>query len=89
MKLKKNFVVYNMADEYMLIPTGEQMSSFGGAVILNEVSAFLIGQMKDEHKDERELVEALLSEYEVDEDTAIKDVAAAVASMKESGVLED
>lgn len=89
MKLKNGFTIYNMADEYMLIPVGEEMATFGGTVILNEVSAFLLNQMKDEHKTSGQLVEALLAEYEVDEETAKKDVAEAIESLKQAGVLED
>ena len=89
MKLKKDFVIYNMDDDYMLIPTGDQMGTFGGTVVLNEVSAFILNQMKEAHKTEAQLTEAILAEYEVAPEVAARDVAGAVQTFKEMGVIED
>lgn len=88
MKLKKNFTIYNMADEYMLIPTGESMGSFGGTVILNDVSAFILEQIKDESKSREELLAAILEEYDVEKDVASADLDEAIKSLDEMDVLE-
>ena len=89
MKLKKDFVIYNMADDYMLIPTGEQIAAFSGTIVLNEVSAFIIKQMEKESKTVDQLVEAILAEYDVDAATARADVEKVVETLKNSGVIED
>ena len=89
MKLKKDFVVYNMADEYMLIPTGDQMASFGGTVVLNDVSAFILEQMKEEHKTEDQLAVTLIETYDVDEATAKMDLTDVLKTLKGYGVIEE
>lgn len=73
MKLKKNFEIIEIAGDYMAIPTGEKMAQYGGSVVLNEVSAFLLKAMKNPVTEE-ELVELLLNEYEVDRETAVADL---------------
>ena len=86
MKLKPDFQIVQMANDYMLVPTGDQIDSFNGTVILNEVSAFLLDQMKEDLEKE-ELVERLLMEFDVDPATAREDVDAAVEKMKQIGIL--
>ena len=86
MKIKPDFQIVQMANDYMLVPTGDQIDSFNGTVILNEVSAFLLDQMKEDLEKE-DLVERLLMEFDVDPATAREDVDAAVEKMKQIGIL--
>ena len=83
MKLKPEFEIVRVADDYTLIPLGEQMEQFCGTVVLNEVSAFLLKLMKDDVSKE-ELIRALTAEYEVDDETAQADVEEALAKMTQS-----
>ena len=86
MKLKPDFQIVQMADDYMLVPTGDQIDSFNGTVILNEVSAFLLDQLKEDLEKE-DLVERLVMEFDVDPATAREDVNAAVEKMEQIGIL--
>lgn len=40
MKIRDGFVLRNVVDEFIVMPTGENIAKFEGAVVLNEVSAF-------------------------------------------------
>ena len=86
MKLKPDFQIVQMANDYMLVPTGDQIDSFNGTVILNEVSAFLLNQLKEDLEKE-DLVERLVTEFDVESATARQDVDAAVEKMKQIGIL--
>lgn len=86
MKLKPDFQIVQMANDYMLVPTGDQIDSFNGTVILNEVSAFLLNQLKEDLEKE-DLVERLVKEFDVESATAREDVDAAVEKMKQIGIL--
>ena len=86
MKLKPDFQIVQMANDYMLVPTGDQIDSFNGTVILNEVSAFLLNQLKEDLEKE-DLVERLVKEFDVESATARQDVDAAVEKMKQIGIL--
>ena len=86
MKLKPDFQIVQMANDYMLVPTGDQIDSFNGTVILNEVSAFLLDQLKEDLETE-DLIERLVMEFDVDPATAREDVNAAVEKMEQIGIL--
>ena len=86
MKLKPDFQIVQMANDYMLVPTGDQIDSFNGTVILNEVSAFMLNQLKEDLEIE-DLVERLIMEFDVESATARQDVDAAVEKMKQIGIL--
>ncbi len=87
MKIKENFVLRNIADEYIVMPTGSNIAKFDGAVALNEVSAFIFEKLQNPVSKE-DLVTALLNEYEVDAETAAKDVDALIAKFEEMGIIE-
>lgn len=87
MKIKEGFVLRNIADEYIVMPVGDNIAEFDGAVALNEVSAFIFNKLADPMSKE-DLVEALVNEYEVDYETAYKDVDALTAKFNEWGLIE-
>ena len=88
MKIKPGFTLRNVVDEFMVMPTGENIKSFGGTVVLNEVSAFIYRQLEQPISRE-DLLTQLLSEFEVDEATAAADLDALLAQFRQIGLLED
>lgn len=87
MKIKENFVLRNIADEYIVMPTGSNIARFDGAVALNEVSAFIFEKLQNPVSKE-DLVTALLDEYEVDAETAARDVDNLISKFEEMGIIE-
>lgn len=87
MKVKDGFVLRNVVDEYIVMPTGDNIAKFDGAVVLNEVSAFVFEQMKNPVSRE-DLLEAVLNEFEVDEATAKADLDALIGKLTEMGLIE-
>jgi len=87
MKIKEGFVLRNVVDEYIVMPTGDNIAKFDGAVVLNDVSAFVFEQLQ--HAVSREdLLCAILNEFEVDEATAAADLDALLAQFCEVGLLD-
>ena len=86
MKRTPNFELVNVADDYILVPLGDQMEKFNGTVVLKEVSAFLLEKLESDLTI-KELVRLLLDEYDVDFDTAQADVEKAVEEMKKLGIV--
>jgi hypothetical protein len=41
MKVKEGFILRNIVDEWIVMPTGTNIQNFEAAIVLNEVSAFL------------------------------------------------
>lgn len=87
MQLKKDFIVKQVVDDFMLIPVGEQVKSFGGTVELNEVGAFIVNQLKNETTKEK-ILEAILLEYQVDEATASRDLDATLDKLDKMGLIQ-
>ena len=88
MKIKQNFELVNIAEDYLLVPIGNRIDSFSGTVILNEVSSFLLTKLKVDTTTE-ELVQYLINEYDVDFKTAQSDVNTVVEKLKTIGVIDE
>ncbi len=87
MKIKEGFALRVVAKEYIVMPTGSRIAEFEGAIALNEVSAFLFEKMLNPISKE-DLVVALLNEYDVDKETAERDVDALVLKFTDMGIME-
>ena len=88
MKIKNNFLLRQVADNYVVVPVGAQAVDFRCIITLNEVGAFLWKQLEQERSC-ADLVEALLGEYDVTADIAGADVERFVASLREKGLLDE
>lgn len=87
MQIKKDFTMQKVGNSYIAVAVGETSKTFHGMVRLNETGAFLWKKMSEGDVTVDELVDALLSEYEVDRETAAHDVEQLVAQFRESGIL--
>jgi hypothetical protein len=87
MKIDKSFILREIAGDYVIVPTGETALQFNGLITVNEVGAFLWEKLQEEIT-EQELVEAVLAEYEVDADTAQKDVSEFLDYLVKGSILE-
>lgn len=88
MKLKYEFIVREIVGEYVLVPVGEAALNFGGMITTSEVGAFLMDALKI-GASRQTLVDAVLAEYDVDAETAEKDVDEFLANLTELGILEN
>ena len=75
MKMKRNpdLILRNIAGEVLLVPTGAMAQQFNGMITLNEVAAFLWENL-EEVASREEMVQKVLDEFEVDQETAAADV---------------
>ncbi len=88
MKIKKGFLVREIADTYIVVPVGERVIDFKGIMTLNDTGYFLWKRLLEEISYDS-LLAALLEEYEVDEATARMDIDEFLQTARESGVLEE
>lgn len=88
MILNPDFKVINIAGECLLIPVGEKKLSFPDTICLNEATAYLLEQMNTP-KTEQELVALLTAEYDVDPETAAKDIRETMKSLISYGVVSE
>lgn len=88
MKIKKDFMLREVAGYYVVVPVGEGALDFNGVINLNESGAFLWKTMEQDVS-EAQMVAALLSEYDVDEERAKADVSAFVERMRQGNLIEE
>ena len=88
MKAKQGFILRNVVDEHILMPTGDNIGKFNGTVLLNEVSAFVWEKLQNPiSKDD--LLRAILDEFEVEKAVASADLDALLATFNEYGIIEN
>lgn len=87
MRIKKDFTIQKVGGSWIAVAVGETSKTFHGMVRLNETGAFLWKKMTEADRTVDELVDALLEEYEVDRETATRDVENLVNQFRESGIL--
>ena len=88
MKIREGFTLRNVADEFIVIPTGENIAKFEGAVVLSDVAAFVFEQLKRPVSRE-DLLALVLAEFDVDKATASADLDALLAQFREMELLEE
>lgn len=87
MRVSKDLILREVAGENILIPVGKAALRIHGMICLSESAAFLFDQLRQE-RSEAELIDAILAQYDVDRDTAARDVRDFLAQMQRFGILE-
>ncbi len=85
MRLREGFVLRQVAGETVVLPVGDGLD-LNMMITLNDTGAFLWEKLGSETTGEA-LVEALLAEYDVDEETARKAVQGFVEKLASHGFL--
>ena len=87
MKIKKNFILREVAGTYVVVAVGEAAKNFNMTINLNETGAFIWKQL-EKRTSEKKIVLALTKEYDVSLETAQKDVKAYVEALKKANLLQ-
>lgn len=90
MKIKKNpdLIMRNIAGECVLVPTGELAAKFNGMINLNTTAKFIWEHM-DKVSSLEELTALMLENFEIDEETAARDVRGFIATAIRVGYVKD
>ncbi|MCB6569382.1 PqqD family protein [Eubacterium limosum] len=87
MRIKEGYMLREAAGETVVVPFGEEALNFQGIISLNETGAFLWRQL-EQGCEKKDLVQALLDEYEVDAETAEKDVNEFLKLAGDAGLID-
>ena len=85
MKIKEGYILRQIAGEYVVIPSGEDLD-LNLMITLNETGSFLWERLT-EGAEREDLVKALLAEYDVDRERASHAVSAFLAKLREQDFL--
>ena len=86
MKIKEGFVLREVAGNHVVIAVGKATQTFNGMIQLNQTGALLFSLL-EKGCEQKDLVEAMIKEYEIDVQTAEQDVSEFVDSLKEANLL--
>ena len=86
MKLKQGFVLRKVAGETIVLPSGDDLD-LRMMITLNETGEFLWKRLEAGVEQET-LVQALLNEYDVDEETVRAGVERFITKLNNNGFLE-
>ena len=73
MRLKDGFILRQVAGNYIVIGVGDESVDFIGMITVNETGAFL-WSILEKGATKEDMLKSLMEEYDVDEETAKKDI---------------
>ena len=88
MKIKEGFVLRTICGQNVVSGEGTANVNFSKLVSLNDSAAYLFKAVGNREFTAETLVDLLLEEYDVDRETALKDVEVLCGQWKEIGILE-
>ena len=86
MRIDKEFILREIAGDYIIIPAGKTVLDFNGLITVNEVGVSLWNMLQNEVTFE-ELVQGILDEYDVEERVAREDVQEFLAALIDVGII--
>ncbi len=87
MKINKEMTLRTVAGESILVPNANVVLDLNGLFIITETGAF-IWQLLPNAENQEEIVNKLLEEYEIDRETAEKDVAEFLEKLRGFGIID-
>lgn len=87
MKLKGEFVLRQVGEDVVVVPTGETALHFNCMIMLNAVSRILWERLA-EGADLPQLVAAVTAEFDVSADEAAADIGEFLAALEQAGLLD-
>lgn len=88
MKLKQEYMLAEIAGEYVAVATNSNLDSERKIIRMNDTGKLIWDGIAN-GKDERAIVSDLMDQYEVDEQTAAKSVARILQQMIDAGIVEN
>ena len=89
MKIKEGFTLRTICGEHVVVGEGLAQVNFNKMLTLNDSAAYLWREVAGREFTVETLVGLLLDEYEVDGETATRDVEKLIGTWREEGVIED
>lgn len=89
MRVREDFVLREIAGEWIVIAKGAKALQFNSTVLLNETGAFLWKRLTSGDETEDSLLRAMLDTYDVSEVTASEDVKRFLYEMRSYELIID
>ena len=87
MKIKKEMILREIAGESILVPGGDAVLDLNGLFVMTETGAF-IWSLIPSVDSEAEILNKMLEEYEIDEETARNDITEFLDKLRSFGIID-
>ena len=87
MKIKEEYVLQNIADQWVVIDTNAKSVNFNKILALNSSGKVLWDKL-EEGADENALANALVDHFGIDQETALKDVKQFIGELEKLECIE-
>lgn len=87
MKIVKEFIARKIAGEHVLVPTGATAEEFNGMLTMTETAAFIWENLEKVDSLE-EMLDLVMEAYDVDRETAQKDVTGLIGGLLQIGFIQ-
>ena len=88
MKQSPNFIVSDVAGKHLLMPIGRAVLSLDGMIALNDMG-LTIWNLLAEDTSYEDLLGQILSEFEIDTETADRDLRSFLAKLRSASAIVD
>lgn len=88
MKLKENFTVRKVGDDYMMVSESGSSLDYTRVISLNKTAAYLIGEVRQKQFTKEEWVALLIDKYDVEKERAEADVQRLIDKLIKEGLVE-
>ena len=83
-----SIVTRKTGNEYVLVPVANNIADMNSVYTLNETGAF-IWELIDGERNVEDLIEAMISEYNIERETAMADVLSFIDNMSKYLIISD
>ena len=87
MKITREYILREIAGDYIIIPTGKTVLDFNGLITLNEVGVSLWKMLQNEVTFD-DLLQGVLDEYDVEPAVAREDIQEFLDQLVNRGIIE-
>ncbi|MDD6568210.1 MAG: PqqD family protein [Eubacteriales bacterium] len=87
MKIKSGFAKRKIAGSNIVVPVGSVTKDFNGMITLNDSGSFFWDSMVNDTTEE-EVIKKVLEEYDIDEETARRDIEKFIKMLEDNNLLE-
>ena len=88
MKIKKGFVIQEVAGQWVAVATGSAAKDFSGIVKLNATAAH-VWKGLEQGQTREQIIAGMVETYDVSEQTAAEDVDALCQQLVQAGIAEE
>lgn len=88
MKIKDTFLMKEIAGNFVVVPTGNELVNLNGMITLNDSGAVLWGFLENDTTKEA-VIDGMLKEFDIDRETAEADIDEFLDLLRKIGALDE